>query len=58
MFEVKKTEYINKTFRMPIDLVKELEKLAQKESVSLNNLIIQCCEYCLDDLNEKINSGE
>lgn len=53
MFKVKKTEYINKTFRMPINLVKELEKLAQKEEVSLNNLIIQCCEYCLEDLNKK-----
>lgn len=53
MFEVKKTEYINKTFRMPIELVKDLEKLAQKESISLNNLIIQCCQYCLDELNKE-----
>lgn len=50
MFEVQKEEYINKTFRMPVDLVNELEKLAQKEKVSLNNLIVQCCKYSLSNL--------
>ncbi|MBQ8765468.1 MAG: toxin-antitoxin system HicB family antitoxin [Clostridia bacterium] len=49
MFEVKKEEYINKTFRMPVQLLKKLEALAQEEKVSLNNLIIQCCEYSLDN---------
>jgi len=51
LFEVKKTEYINKTFRMPVDLVKQLEILAQAKQVSLNNLIIQCCEYALNSLD-------
>lgn len=50
MFKVQKTEYINKTFRMPVDLVKTLEKTAQNNSVSLNNLIIQCCNYALNDM--------
>lgn len=50
MFEVQKEEYVNKTFRMPLSLVKELEFLAQKEKVSLNNLIIQCCKYSLENL--------
>ncbi|MBQ9187992.1 MAG: hypothetical protein IJ138_01575 [Clostridia bacterium] len=48
MFKVQKEEYTNKTFRLPIGLVKELEQLAQKEKVSLNNLVIQCCQYALD----------
>ena len=47
MFEVKKTEYINKTFRMPLDVVRALEQLAQEKDVSLNNLVVQCCEYAL-----------
>ena len=51
MFKVKKAEHINKTFRMPLDLVKKLEVLAQEKQVSLNNLIIQCCEYALDNLS-------
>lgn len=52
MFEVKKEEHINKTFRMPVSLVKRLEELAQKEGVSLNNLVIQCCKYSLNHLKK------
>ena len=47
MFEIKKIEHINKTFRLPANLVKELTVLAQKHNVSLNNLVVQCCEYAL-----------
>ncbi len=50
MFKVHKEEYINKTFRMPVTLISALEELAQKEKVSLNNLVIQCCEYSLQNL--------
>ncbi|MBR2906721.1 MAG: hypothetical protein IKC26_01590 [Clostridia bacterium] len=52
MFKVKKAEYINKTFRMPANLIKEMEKLAQAKGVSLNNLVVQCCEYALKNLDE------
>ncbi|MGN0107036.1 MAG: hypothetical protein ACI4A5_04980 [Hominilimicola sp.] len=59
MFEIKKKEYVNKTFRMPVTLVKQLEILAQNNNVSLNNLIIQCCEYAMENLDksgrEKVN---
>lgn len=54
MFEVKKDEYVNKTFRLPIDLVKRLECVAQSEKVSLNNLIVQCCEYALNNLKTNL----
>ena len=53
MFKVKKTEHVNKTFRMPAELVKKLEILAQEKNVSLNNLVVQCCEYALDNLNRE-----
>ena len=53
MFRVKKTEYINKTFRMPTELIKHLEVLAQEKNVSLNNLVVQCCEYALENLNSE-----
>ncbi len=52
MFKVTKPEYSNKTFRMPNDLINELEKLAQEKEVSLNQLVIQCCKYALDNLEE------
>lgn len=51
MFKVKKSEHINKTFRMPTDLVQKLEVLAQSKNVSLNNLVIQCCEYALGNID-------
>ena len=51
MFQVKKIEHANKTFRMPCDLIDQLEKLAQEKDVSLNQLVIQCCRYALDHLD-------
>ena len=55
-FEINKPEYVNKTFRMRVELVKRLEVLAQAKGVSLNNLISQCCEYALDNLKEEKHS--
>ena len=47
MFKVKKVEMVNKTFRLPTDLVKRLANVAQEQGVSMNNLVGQCCEYAL-----------
>jgi exosome complex RNA-binding protein Csl4 len=52
MFDVKKPEMTNKTFRMPQDLVSALQEVAQAKGVSLNNLVIQCCEYALENLKK------
>ena len=51
MFQIKKTEYVNKTVRLPVELVKKPEILAQEKGVSLNNLVSQCCEYALDNID-------
>ena len=53
MFEIKKTEYTNKTFRLPLELVKKMESIAQNKGVSLNNLVTQCCEYGLDNIEQE-----
>ena len=50
MFKIKKTEYINKTFRLPVELVEKMEILAQNRGISLNNLVVQCCEYALENI--------
>ena len=50
MFTVKKTEYVNKTFRMPAKLVEHMEIIAQNKRISLNNLVVQCCEYALENI--------
>lgn len=56
MFDVKKPEMVNKTFRLPIELIKRLEIVAQQKGVSMNNLVLQCCQYALDNLkNENSN---
>lgn len=53
LFKVEKQEYINKTFRMPVELVKEMEVLAQSKQISLNQLVIQCCKYALNNLDKE-----
>ncbi|MBQ8381631.1 MAG: hypothetical protein IJX47_00320 [Clostridia bacterium] len=53
IFSVKKPEYINKTFRMPLELIRKLEIIARANDVSLNNLVMQCCEYALDNIEVK-----
>ena len=51
MFKVRQTEeMINKTFRMPQSLLEELNKIAEREKVSVNNLVRQCCEYALSNM--------
>lgn len=58
MFVVKKPVTINKTIRLPEELVKRLEKIASDKDISLNQLIVQCCEYALKDLvDEPIESN-
>lgn len=58
MFQVKKIEHANKTFRLPCDLIDQLEKLAQEKDVSLNQLVIQCCQYALDHLDRGEDSPQ
>ena len=59
MFEVKKEEYVNKTFRLPVTLVNELSEVAQKTRVSMNELVLQCCKYALKEIKfPEYNSGE
>ncbi len=48
MFQIKRVDMITKTFRFPEDMLKELEILAQKNNISVNKLVIQCCRYALD----------
>lgn len=51
MFVVKNSpEMVNKTFRLPADLVKQLGIVASSQGVSMNNLVQQCCQYALNDM--------
>lgn len=54
MFKVRKTEEtVNRTFRFPETLIDNMSKIAQNEGVSLNNFVVQCCEYAISHMSDK-----
>lgn len=54
MFKIEKGyESVNKTFRIPVPMAEKLEKLAGKNNVSLNNIVVQCLTYALENLDNK-----
>ena len=46
------TEQISKTIRIPNDILKQMESVAKKHKISLNNLIIQACRYAMSEYEE------
>lgn len=54
-FSIKKQEYSNRTLRFPVELLEELNILAAKTNTSLNNVVIKCCEYALENLDEELS---
>jgi|AGTN01.2.fsa_nt_gi hypothetical protein len=48
----------NKTIRMPDELIVKLEKLAAKNNISFNKLVVQCCEFALKNLPEDVGHSE
>ncbi len=48
MFTVKKPQNSNKTIRMPDELIDRLQKMADANDISFNQLVVQCCEYALE----------
>lgn len=50
MFEIKKNQSSNKTIRMPDVLINRLQALADQNDISFNQLVVQCCEYALDNM--------
>ena len=49
-FEIKKDETLNKTIRMKSTLINEITNLAQVHGISFNSLVVQMCEYALENL--------
>lgn len=53
MFRVRHTEETtNRTFRFPKSLLDKMSVIAQKENVSLNSFVVQCCEYAMDNFQQ------
>lgn len=57
MFEIKKPSSSNKTIRMPDQLIEKLEKLAAKHDISFNQLVVQCCEYAINNMEHDNEGG-
>lgn len=48
MLEIEKGyESVNKTFRIPVNVVEELERLAGENNTSVNKVVVQCLQYAL-----------
>ena len=57
MFHIRKGyDSESKTFRLPIELIERLDILATQNKLSLNQLVIQCLTYAIDNL-ETENEG-
>lgn len=41
---------VSKTFRLPVELVQEMEKLASTNKISLNKLVVQCLKYAMENI--------
>ncbi len=59
MFVIKKEDkMLNKTFRLPEGLAERLERIAKEEHISMNNLVVQCCEYALGEMRTEASPKE
>ncbi len=44
---------INKTFRIPVDIVEELNYLAGINNTSVNKIVVQCLQYALANIGQE-----
>ena len=59
MFQIRKGyDSESKTFRLPIELIEKLEILASQNKLSLNQLVIQCLNYAVDNIEPAIAEDE
>jgi len=54
MFKIQKGyDSESKSFRLPIELIERLDVLATQNKISLNQLVIQCLNYAVDNLENE-----
>lgn len=51
VFKIKKTICSNKTIRMPDELIEKLQKLADANDISFNQVVVQCCDFALENMS-------
>lgn len=52
MFEIQNQQKSNKTIRMPDELIDRLQTIADQNNISFNQLVVQCCEYAINDMTK------
>lgn len=54
-FKLKKdySEYEYKSLRLPTNLIKEVQELANSNNMSFNKVVIQCIEYALKNMDSE-----
>ncbi len=52
MFKVKEnySEYEYKSLRLPKEIIAQVQALANDHNTSFNNIVLQCIEYALSDM--------
>ena len=59
MFEVEnkfKNANVARTVRFTENLFEQLNEIASKNDVSFNLLVLQCCQYAIDNMKEDTES--
>ena len=52
-FHIKKQEYSNIILCFPVELLDELNVIATSKNISLNQLVVKCCEYAMKNFDDK-----
>ncbi len=52
-FIIKKPSSSNRTIRMPDALIDKIAKLASEQDISFNQVVVQCCEYAIENLPKR-----
>ena len=52
MFKIQKdySNYEYKSLRLPTELIKQVQTLADENNLSFNKVVIQCIEYALNNM--------
>ena len=52
-FEIKHPEYVNRKYSIPKELADKLSQIAQQENISVNELVVQSCQFALENLKKE-----
>ena len=56
-FKIEKPEYVNITFRITKELAEKLSEIAQSEGISVNELVVQCCNFAISNMEVTEEKG-